>query len=167
MHLLRCRFSISQYPLRCHIHGALAMHFQQKFKFFIKFLTGSGFYLSRIKFKYQFKIMLPQTILFICFKCCTKKQFFFFIQIFIASARRYFIFSLLFSACFILCTSLLPLLHLMSYGIISRWRKCLYIHHPIQSSFSPYHQVHMKFNTVSCCNKRLFPENHRFSSFSF
>lgn len=37
-----------------------------------------------------------------------------------ASARRYFIFSLLFSACFILCTSLLPLLHLMSYGIISR-----------------------------------------------
>ena len=120
MHLLRCRFSISQYPLRCHIHGALAMHFQQKFKFFIKFLTGSGFYLSRIKFQYQFKIMLPQTILFICFKCCTKKQFFFFIQIFIASARRYFIFSLLFSACFILYTSLLPLLHLMSYGIISR-----------------------------------------------
>ena len=49
------------------------MHFQQKFKFFIKFLTDSGFYLSRIKFQYQFKIMLPQTILFIYFKCCTKK----------------------------------------------------------------------------------------------
>ena len=62
MHLLRCRFSISQYPLRCHIHGALAMHFQQKFKFFIKFLTGSGFYLSRIKFKYQFKMLHEKTI---------------------------------------------------------------------------------------------------------
>ena len=74
---LRCTFQFSQYPFYSHINRTLAVHFQNAM---YRLIQNSSCFLTDqilIESQDQFKIMLPQTVLIIIFKCRRKENMFF------------------------------------------------------------------------------------------
>lgn len=74
-HLLRRPLPLTQHPADRHVDRPLTVHFQKKFQTVIQLFPGLPFYPFCIELQNQVKIMVPQTVLLVCFKGGPKKSF--------------------------------------------------------------------------------------------